>query len=144
MAEVSLPRNAGKPGDVAVAEISVTIAAGQTAGSTTTTKDYNGIVERVEIDPGAALTASATIKGYGESTVAASARELFLNYSVPNPAVERVFQPMVAATDATGAAISYDGTRPIYKAPVVAGKLTIAVSTATAADNVVVRVYVRG
>ncbi len=145
MAEVAVPRNAGSfPGEVYVAEGTLTVAAAETTATWTSKTAYSGEVVRVEIDPGAALTASATLKGYEAGTALATGTRMhFLNYTVPNPAVERQFVPLVAATTNAGVAVTYALDMPIYVPIAVSGKLKVDLASATAADSVTVRIYVK-
>jgi hypothetical protein len=111
----------------------------------TSSTKFRGTVEKVEIDPGAALAENATIKGFEANTpLASGTRDQFLNYTVPNPAVEKVIYPAVPLTDNTGTALTWDGTRPIVGKYVVNDYISLELAGATAGDSVRVRVYVRG
>ncbi len=98
----------------------VTIAAGATTASIEPSNRISGTVVAVWLDPGT-LTASATIKGYSQ-TDDISTPTYFIDYTVPNPAVE---------------------TRAALNARLrVFGKLEIDIASATAADSVTIYVWV--
>jgi len=138
MAELSLPRNAGHPAQIVVAEVTLTVAAAATTATATTTKDYNGLVWWIEIDPGS-LTASATISGYSLGSAIATYAK-FLDYTVPNPAVERViYGPTVQQQSNAGSNVT-----GVYEHYAVTGKLKFDLASATAADSVVIRVAILG
>lgn len=137
MAEVSLARNAGHWGQILVPQVTLTVAAGQTSATYTTTKDYNGLVWKVEIKP-QTLTASASLKAHDTSTIL-TAPAYFLEYTVPNPAVEKLIYPNCQRTTSAGTAIT-----GLYDAYPVAGPLKFDLTSATAADSVTIRVYIMG
>ncbi len=126
-------------------DTTLTVPTGETTVTVTSSTKFRGTVERVEIDPGSALAVGAVIKGYEADTLLADGtRDQFLNYTVPNPAVEKVIYPAVPLTDNTGTALTWDGTHPIVGKYVVNGQLTLALSSAVAGNSVRVRVHVRG
>jgi len=126
-------------------DTTLTVPTGETSVLVQSSTKFRGTVEKVEIDPGAALAENAVIKGYESDTpLAAGTRDQFLNYTVPSTAVEKVIYPAVPLTDNTGTALTWDGTNPIYDKYVVNGQLTLALSSAVAGNSVRVRVYVRG
>jgi hypothetical protein len=56
--------------------------------------------------------------------------------SIVNAATAGWFFPRVAMHSNAGAAITYDGTRPIYEAQPVSDNLKVTISGANAADNI--------
>jgi hypothetical protein len=56
--------------------------------------------------------------------------------SVVNAATSKWFFPRVAASDNAGAAITYDGTRPIYEAQPIHDNVKITISGANAGDSI--------
>ena len=126
-------------------DTTVTVPTGETTVTVTSSTKFRGTVEKVEIDPGAALAENAVIKGYESDTpLAASTRDQFLNYTVPSTAVEKVIYPAAPLTNNTGTALTWDGTHPIVGRYVVNGQITLALSSAVAGNSVRVRVHVRG
>lgn len=126
-------------------DVTLTVPAGETSVLVQSSTKFRGTVEKIEIDPGAALAENATIKGYESDTpLADGTRDQFLNYTVPNPAVEKVIYPAAPLTDNTGTALTWDGTHPIVGKYVVNGQITLALSSAVAGNSVRVRVHVRG
>lgn len=126
-------------GNMKVWDVTLTVATGATTASETSTDYFTGIVRKIEIDP-STLTASATIKGYEANTpLATGTRDHFIDYTVPDPATEAVFYPLVesSATNANGAL-----TTKFSQPRVVCDQLKLDVASATAADSVRVRVYV--
>jgi hypothetical protein len=110
------------------------------------TSRYRGTIEKVELDPGAQMATSATLKGYqvetstGTSTLAAGTRDQFLNYTFPASEVELVFYPMVGATANTGGALT-TATSTKY---VIEGYIRVDLEAGAVGDSVDVYVYVRG
>ena len=108
---------------------------------------YRGTVEKIELDPGAAMSTSATLKGYavetaltGTSTLAAGTRDQFLNYTFPASEVELVFYPMTPATSNTGGALTTAASTKY----IVDGYLRVDLEAGTVGDAVDVYIYVRG
>ena len=131
----------GHPGPVQVAVFDLTAGAAGT-DSAITDESLNGEVVKIEIDPGAALkVTTSTIKGYEYDTALATAkRDHFVDYAVPNPAVEVVFYPLFeSGTTVAGAAL----TTKASQRKVVAGRLRVDLAGSDAADAVTVRVYVK-
>jgi len=62
--------------------------------------------------------------------------------SIVNSATSGWFFPRVAVHSNAGAAVTYDGTRPIYEAQPVHDNLKITISGANAADNIDVWILV--
>jgi hypothetical protein len=127
----------------------LTVAASATSATFTSTSRFRGTIEKIEIDPGAAMTTSATLKGYEANTpLATGTRDHFLNYTFPASEVELVFYPVKPVTLNTGVAETgtYDGTHAIvdYTKYVVDDYLKIDLASATAGDATTVRIYVRG
>ena len=132
-----------------VCDATLTVGAAVTSATFTSTSKFRGTVEKIEIDPGAAMTTSATLKGYEANTPLATAtRDHFLNYTFPASEVELVWYPVKPIALNTGVAetATYDGTHAIvdYTKYVVNDYLTIDLASATAGDSVRVRIYVRG
>lgn len=118
----------------------LTVPTGQTSASVTSATKFRGTIEKIEIDPGAALAENAKIQVYEANTeLGSTARDLFLDYTVPASAAETVIYPMAPVADNTGAAIT-----SVYTKYVLNDALTVALSNATAGDSVAVKVYVRG
>lgn len=100
----------------------VTIPAGATEISIVPSNEASGTVVAVWIDP-STLTAGATIKGYAQNDgLATLGPEYFIDYTVPNPAVE--------TRDALNERIR------------VHGRIQIDVASATAGDSFVLYVWV--
>lgn len=130
----------GYPGSVQVAEFVMTVPTGAVVDSAYTLEDLVGEVVKVEIDPGT-LTASATIKIYEYGTdLATGTRDHFVDYTVPNPAVEVVFYPMFesSSTNANGALTTKSSQRRVSVGP-----MQCDLAAANAADSVTIRVYVK-
>lgn len=124
-----------------VFDTTLTVAAAATSATVTSNEVFCGQVVRVEIDPGAAMTTSATLKGYEANTaLATGTREHFINYTFPASEVELVIRPLAAAVAVGGGALTTATSVPIY----VSDQLTIDLESATAADATRVRVYVLG
>lgn len=125
-------------GHIESEKLSITVATAATSGTATSTKQFSGRVVKIEIDPGT-LSASATLKAYCEKTaLATGTRDHYLDYTVPNPAVELVIYPHVAGNLNTGAAAN-----PTISVPrVVDGAIRLDLASATAADSVSVTFYV--
>lgn len=98
----------------------ITVPTGKTSVSIQPANEVQGVVVAVEIDP-VTLTASATIKGYGAYD-GFSTPEYFLDYTVPNPAIET--------------------REALNKRLRVHGKVQIDVDSATAGDSFVLYVWV--
>ena len=126
---------------VRVCEATLTVASGTTATFTSSSK-FRGTIEKIEIDPGAAMSTSATLKGYEANTdLATGTRDHFLNYTFPASEVELVIYPLVATTTNDGST----ATSPLnYSKYVVNDNLKVDLAAATVADAVTVRIYVRG
>lgn len=120
MATVQGSFEACSAGPLQLWKTTVTIAAGATTASIEPSNKVSGTVVGVWLDPGT-LTASATLKGYAQND-GLTTPSYFLNYTVPNPAVE---------------------TRNARYAQIrVFGKLQIDIASATAADSVMIYVWV--
>jgi len=134
---------------VRVCELTLTVPTAGNSATATSTSKFRGAIENIEIDPGSAMSTSATLKGYEAHTaLATGTRDHFLNYTFPESEVELVFYPMVLTTLNTGAetTATYDGTRVIktFTKYVVNDNLRVDLASATAGDSVTVRIYVRG
>ena len=128
-------------GSIKIWEVTLTVATAATTATATSDRMFAGYVRKIEIDPGT-LSASATIKGYEASTdLATGTRDHFMSYTVPNPAVEVCYYPLVesSATNAGGAL-----TTKSSQAYCVCDYLKIDLAGANAADTVTIRVYVEG
>ena len=126
-------------------DTTLTVPTGETSVLVQSSTKFRGTVEKIEIDPGAALAENATIKGFEANTpLASGTRDQFLNYTVPNPAVEKVIYPAVPLTDNTGTALTWDGTHLIVGKYVVNDYISLELASAVAGNSVRVRVYVRG
>jgi hypothetical protein len=141
MASNDTPVNSSFGGQypVRVCDATLTVAAAATSATFTSASKFRGTVEKVEIDPGAAMATSATLKGY-EANSPLTAPDYFLNFTFPASEVERVIYPAVATLLNTGEAAVTARTVPY----VVNDYLRIDLGSAAAADSVRVRVYVRG
>lgn len=138
-------------GHIESEKLSIIVAAEATTGTATSTKQFNGRVVKIEIDPGDMAT-SATLKAYCEKTaLATGTRDHCLNYTFPESQAELVIYPMKACTDNTGAAIyAYQGIDtedpdvnvPLYQPYVVDGAIKLDLASAAAADSVSVTFYV--
>lgn len=119
-------------------EVSVTVAASATTAQYDSPVPFGGRVVKVEIDPGT-LAASATIKAYEKNTaLATGTRDHFLDYTVPNPAVEVVIYPHVAGHLNTGAAAS-----PTISVPrIINDYIRVDVADAVAANTCTLRFYI--
>lgn len=127
----------------------LTVAATATTATFTSTSKFRGTVEKIEIDPGAAMATSATLKGYEANTpLDTTTRDHFLDFTFPASEVNRVFYPMKTTTLNTGVAetATYDGTHALVFQTkyVVDDYLRIDLAAAVAGDSVTVRIYVRG
>jgi len=130
-----------KYGKIFIWDVTLTVATAATTATATSDDAFYGEVRKIEIDPGAALTASATIKGYEANTaLATGTRDHFLDYTVPGSAVEVAFYPLVesSVTNANGAL-----TTKLSQPHLVCDALTIDIASATAADSVRIRVWVK-
>jgi len=126
-------------------DTTLTVPTGETTVTVTSSTKFRGTVEKVEIDPGAALAENATIKGFEANTpLASGTRDQFLNYTVPSSAVEKVIYPAVPLTDNTGTALTWDGTHPIVGKYVENDYISLELASAVAGNSVRVRVHVRG
>lgn len=76
----------GSPLPLLLWKTTVTVAAGATTASIEPSNKVSGTVVAVWIDP-TTLAAAATIKGYAQND-GLTTPDYFLNYTVPNPAVE--------------------------------------------------------
>jgi len=129
---------------VRVCEATLTVAAAGTSATFTSSSKFRGTIEKIELDPGT-VTENATIKGYEANTdLATGTRDHFLNYTVPASEVELVFYPVKPLTTNAGVAVSYADGYPAYGKYVVNDQLRIDLASATAADSVTIRIYVRG
>ena len=128
-------------GRVAVWDTTLTVAAGATTATATSPLGMGGQIRKVELDPGAAMATSATIKGYETNTpLATGTRDHFLSYAFPASEVELVIYPLFeSSTLNTGAAL----TTKQSQAYTVCDTLTLDLAAAVAADSVRVRVYVQ-
>ena len=129
----------GFPSSLQVAEFVLTADA-DGIDSAYTAEHVVGEVVKVEVDPGT-LNPAATIKAYEYGTLLATGtRDHFLDYTVPDPAVEVVFYPLVesSATNANGAL-----TTKVSQRRVSAGQIECDLAGATEDDTVTVRLYVQ-
>lgn len=126
-------------GSIKVWDVTLTVAAEATTATATSDGHFNGYIRKIEIDPGAAMATSATLKMYEANTpLATGTRDHFLNYTFPASEVEFVIYPHVAGkeNDATAA-------DPTVSVPyVVCDQLRADLASAVAADSVRIRVYV--
>ena len=129
-----------KYGDIVVWDVTLTVATAATTATATSDLALHGRVVKVELDPGAAMATSATLKGYEANTpLATGTRDHFLNYTFPASEVELVIYPLFeSSTLNTGAALTTKQSQPY----IVCDALTIDLAAAVAADSVRVRVYV--
>ena len=129
-----------KYGDIVVWDVTLTVATAATSATATSDDALHGKVVKVELDPGAAMATSATLKGYEANTaLATGTRDHFLNYTFPGSEVELVIYPLFdSSTLNTGAALSTKSSQPY----IVCDALTLDLAAAVAADSVRVRVYV--
>lgn len=127
-------------GNVSVWDVTLTVATAATSATATSDLAFHGRVVKVEIDPGAAMATSATLKGYEANTpLATGTRDHFLSYTFPGSEVELVIYPLFdSSTLNTGAALSTKASQSY----IVCDTLTIDLAAAVAADSVRVRVYV--
>lgn len=106
---------------------------GSATASTTTGTQISGRVLGVYIkynDSPPAGTTTATIATANSTYPAQTV------LSVVNSATSGWFFPRVAACTNAGAAITYDGTRPIYDAQPIHDNVKVTISGANAADNI--------
>ena len=134
-------------GKMKIWDVTLTVATAATSATATSDRIYSGIVRKIEVDPGAAMATSATLKGYEAGTpLATGTRDHFLNYTLPESEVELVIYPKVLTTLNTGAetAATYDGTEVVktFADYVVCDYLTLDLASAAPADSVRVRIYV--
>ena len=91
-------------GKMKIWDVTLTVATAATSATATSDRIYSGIVRKIEVDPGAAMATSATLKGYEAGTpLATGTRDHFLNYTFPESEVELVIYPKVLTTLNTGA-----------------------------------------
>lgn len=127
-------------GHIESEKVTLTVPTAATSVSATTTKVFSGRLVKVEIDPGAAMSTSATLKAYQATTaLATSTRDHYLNYTFPASEVELVVYPLVATTTSDGST----ATNPLhYVQHAVDGPITCDLASATAADACVVEFFV--
>jgi hypothetical protein len=126
---------------VRTCKLSLTAAPAATSATATSSTKFRGTVEKIELDPGAAMATSATLKGYGANTaLATGTRDHFLNYTFPASEVELVFYPMTPATSSTGGALTTATSTKF----VIDDYITVDLASCVAGDSVDVYVYVRG
>ena len=127
-------------GGVKVWDVTLTVATGATSATATSTDYFSGYIRKIEIDPGAAMATSATLKGYEANTpLATGTRDHFLSYTFPASEVELVMYPLVESSVLnTGGAL----TTKESQAYCVCDQLKIDLELATAGDSTRVRVYV--
>jgi hypothetical protein len=136
-------------GKVKVWDVTLTVATGATSATETSEDAFVGEVVKIEIDPGAAMATSATLKAYEANTpLATGTRDHFLDFTFPASEVERVIYPRVLTMLNTGdeTTDTYDGTRVIktFAPYYVCDQLKIDLASAVAADATRVRIYVKG
>jgi len=131
----------GHPVNVQVWDVTLTVAAAATTATATSDHPMAGRVVKVVLDPGAALSANYTIKGYEAGTsLATGTRDHFINYTVAT-AVELVIYPMFeSSTLNTGAALTTKSSQSY----IVCDKLKLDLASVVAGDVLRVLVYVEG
>jgi hypothetical protein len=123
-----------------VCEATLTVAAAATTATFTSTSKFRGTIEKIEIDPGAAMATSATLKIY-EANSPLAVPDYFLNLTFPASEVERIIYPRVDA------ALKNDGTAlttTVSEKYVCCDNIKVDLASAAAADSVKVRIYIRG
>lgn len=120
--------------------ITTTGADGAASGSDMTDNLITGRVVRVDIDYAAGITTTTDL------TLADSGSLATVNVvNKTNTATDGVVYPAVGLTDNTGAALTYDGTRPVVDYYPVAGRLTATITQTTAATPAVtIDIYYEG
>lgn len=134
-----------KYGNLFIWDVTLTVATAATSATATSDSAFYGKIAKIEIDPGAAMATSATLKGYEANTpLATGTRDHFLNYTFPESQVELVMYPRVAAVINTGTAAYYndESDEEVMTQYVVCDALTVDLASAVAADSVRVRIYV--
>lgn len=121
-------------------DTTLTVPTGETSVLVQSSTKFRGTVEKIEIDPGAALAENATIKGFEANTpLASGTRDQFLSYKVPATPVEKVFYPRKPVQGNAG-----DDLTTVYDKYVVNDYISLELASAVAGNSVRVRVYVRG
>jgi hypothetical protein len=109
----------------------ITVNVGSTLSNTVTSNAViQGRVVRVDVNYGAGVTTTTDLTLYDDFGVNVVNRA--------NTATDATLYPAVGLTDNTGAALSYDGTRPVVMPYPVAGLLTALITETTAATPAVV------
>ena len=123
--------------------MTLTVPTAATSVSVTSSTKFRGKIQKIELDPGAAMATSATLKGYqADTTLLTATRDHFLNYTFPASEVELVFYPLKPATTNAGVAVEYASSYPVYVPYVVDGHLTVDLAAAVAGDSVIVKIFV--
>lgn len=121
-------------------DVTLTVPTGETSVLVQSSTKFRGTVEKIEIDPGAALAENATIEGFEANTpLASGTRDQFLSYTVPATPVEKVFYPRTLVQSNAGADLT-----AVYGKYVVNDYISLELASAVAGNSVRVRVYVRG